>query len=147
MKLYSHLLAHKACLEHNNASPDLSFQVFTLHPKALLPIGDMVDITPTLVVGLTPTIMTTSSPTVLVLTRTAPTIVAVDVAEAPLPSTKPLVQFARFVTTLGTLQLPVIKVLSTPAHKILPLQCKPIMLLLRLDIIPPGIRILEPHTT
>ena len=95
-------------------------QVFTLHLEALLLMGDVVDVTPTLAMGLTPMAMATSSPTVLVLTRTTLTIVAVDMAKAPFPSTEPLVQSARFVTALGTLQLLVINVSSTPAHKILP---------------------------
>jgi hypothetical protein len=123
------------------------FQVFTLHPEDLLHVGDVVDVTPTLAVGLTQMAMATNSPIVVVLIQIAPTIVAVGVAEAPLPSTELLAQSAKFVTALGTLRLHVINVLSTSTHKILPLQCKPIMLLLKLSLIPPGIRTLELHTT
>ena len=65
------------------------FQVFTLHPEALLHVGDVVDVTPTLAVGLTQKAMATSSPIVVVLIQIAPTIVAMDVVEAPLPSTEP----------------------------------------------------------
>jgi hypothetical protein len=83
----------------------LLFQVFTLHPEALLHVGDVVDVIPTLAVGLTQTEMATNSPIVVVLIQIAPTIVAVGVAEALLPSTELLDQFARFVTALGTLQL------------------------------------------
>jgi hypothetical protein len=111
------------------------FQVFTLHLEALLHAGDVVDVTPTLAVGLTQTTMATSSPIVVVFIQIALTIMATDMAEAPFPSTELLAQSAKFVTTLGILQLHVINILSTPTHKILPLQCKPIMLLLRVNLI------------
>jgi hypothetical protein len=66
-------------------------------------MGDVVDVTHTLAVGLTQMAMATSSPIVVVLIQIAPTIVAVDVAETPLPLIELLAQSARFVTALGTL--------------------------------------------